>query len=137
MACLRLLTSGPFLLPEWSLPLPYSRMTREIFFWALVFLRAIRVPAPVLGFLCVVLCYTSAALAVLVAPVLKVLDCFSAADEVKKSAFQVGRSVREALSNLADRLSHQLAGETDPVVIHQLLSDEHRDALMALMEVEG
>jgi len=72
-----------------------------------------------------------------VAPVLKVLDCFSAADEVKKSAFQVGRSVREALSNLADRLSHQLAGETDPVVIHQLLSDEHRDALMALMEVEG
>jgi len=59
------------------------------------------------------------------------------ADEVKKSAFQVGRSVREALSNLADRLSHQLAGETDPVVIHQLLSDEHRDALVALMEVEG
>ena len=58
------------------------------------------------------------------------------ADEVQKSAFQVGRSVREALANLADRLSHQLAGETDPVVIHQLLSDEHRDALMALVEVE-
>jgi hypothetical protein len=58
------------------------------------------------------------------------------ADEVKKEAFQVGRSIREALSNLADRLSHQLAGETDPVVIHQLLSDEHRDALLALMEVE-
>lgn len=58
------------------------------------------------------------------------------ADEVKKQAFQIGRSVREALSNLADRLSHQLAGETDPAVIHQLLSDEHRDALLALMEVE-
>jgi hypothetical protein len=58
------------------------------------------------------------------------------ADEVKKQAFQIGRSIREALANLADRLSHQLAGETDPVVIHQLLTDEHRDALLALAEVE-
>jgi hypothetical protein len=58
------------------------------------------------------------------------------ADEVKKQAFQIGRSVREALSNLADRLSHQLAGETDPQVIHQMLSDEHRDALVTLQEVE-
>jgi len=57
------------------------------------------------------------------------------AEEVKKDAFQIGRSVREALSNLADRLSHQLAGETDPTVIHQLLSDEHRDALSALSGV--
>ena len=58
------------------------------------------------------------------------------ADEVKKEAFQIGRSVREALSNLADRLSHQLAGETDPAVIHSLLSDEHRDALLALQALE-
>jgi hypothetical protein len=58
------------------------------------------------------------------------------AEEVKKQAFQIGRSVREALSNLADRLSHQLAGETDPTVIHQLLSDEHRDALLALVEAD-
>ena len=56
------------------------------------------------------------------------------ADEVKKEAFQIGRSIREALANLADRLSHQLAGETDPAVIHQLLSDEHRDALLALAD---
>jgi hypothetical protein len=54
------------------------------------------------------------------------------ADEVKREAFQIGRSIREALANLADRLSYQLAGETDPAVIHQLLSDEHRDALLAL-----
>lgn len=54
------------------------------------------------------------------------------ADQVKKDAFNVGRAVREALSNLADRLSHQLAGETDPVVIHKLLSDEHRSALLEL-----
>ncbi len=59
------------------------------------------------------------------------------AEEVKKDAFQVGRSIREALANLADRLSHQLAGETDPAVIHQLLTDEHRDALLALAEVEA
>jgi len=59
------------------------------------------------------------------------------ADEVKKEAFQIGRSIREALSNLADRLSHQLAGETDPAVIHQLLSDEHRDALLALAEASS
>ncbi len=57
------------------------------------------------------------------------------ADEVKKEAFQIGRSIREALSNLADRLSHQLAGETDPAVIHQLLSDEHRDALLSLADL--
>ena len=58
------------------------------------------------------------------------------ADEVKKDAFQVGRSIREALANLADRLSHQLAGETDPTVIHEVLTREHRDALLALVEVE-
>lgn len=58
------------------------------------------------------------------------------ADEVKKDAFQVGRSIREALANLADRLSHQLAGEIDPVVIHEVLTREHRDALLALAEVE-
>lgn len=55
-------------------------------------------------------------------------------DEVKKEAFNIGRAVRESLSNLADRLSHQLAGETDPVVIHKLLSDEHRAALLELAE---
>jgi hypothetical protein len=56
------------------------------------------------------------------------------ADEVKKEAFALGRSIREALANLADRLSHQLAGETDPVVIHELLSQEHRAALSEISE---
>ena len=54
------------------------------------------------------------------------------ADEVKKEAFALGRSVREALANLADRLSHQLAGETDPARIHAVLTDEHRAALVEL-----
>ena len=57
-----------------------------------------------------------------------------AADEVKKEAFKMGRSVREALANLADRLSHQLAGEIDPVRIHQVLTQEHRAALVELCD---
>ena len=57
-----------------------------------------------------------------------------AANEVKKEAFKMGRSVREALANLADRLSHQLAGETDPTVIHQVLTQEHRAALVELCD---
>ena len=51
---------------------------------------------------------------------------------VQKEAFALGRSVREALANLADRLSHQLAGETDPARIHAVLTDEHRSALVEL-----
>jgi hypothetical protein len=52
--------------------------------------------------------------------------------DVQKEAFALGRSVREALANLADRLSHQLAGETDPARIHAVLTDEHRAALVEL-----
>jgi hypothetical protein len=52
--------------------------------------------------------------------------------DVQKEAFALGRSVREALANLADRLSYQLAGETDPVRIHAVLTDEHRAALVEL-----
>lgn len=54
--------------------------------------------------------------------------------EVKKEAFALGRSVREALANLADRLSYQLAGETDPARIHAVLSEEHRAALVELAD---
>jgi hypothetical protein len=52
--------------------------------------------------------------------------------DVQKESFALGRSVREALANLADRLSYQLAGETDPVRIHAVLTDEHRAALVEL-----
>ena len=52
--------------------------------------------------------------------------------DVQKEAFALGRSVREALANLADRLSYQLAGETDPARIHAVLTDEHRAALVEL-----
>ena len=50
-------------------------------------------------------------------------------DEIKKSSFAKARAMREALTNLADRLSHQLAGEDDATVIHNILSIEHREAL--------
>ena len=50
-------------------------------------------------------------------------------DEIKKVVLQKARSIREALTNLADRLSHQLAGEDDATVIHNLFSIEHREAL--------
>ena len=50
-------------------------------------------------------------------------------EEIKKSSFAKARAMREALTNLADRLSHQLAGEDDATVIHNLLSIEHREAL--------
>ena len=55
-------------------------------------------------------------------------------DEIKKSSFAKDRSIREALTNLADRLSHQLAGEDDATVIHNLLSTEHREALENLAQ---
>ena len=55
-------------------------------------------------------------------------------DEIKKSSFAKARSIREALTNLADRLSHQLAGEDDATVIHNILSTEHREALENLAQ---
>ncbi len=55
-------------------------------------------------------------------------------DEIKKTSFAKARSIREALTNLADRLSHQLAGEDDATVIHNLLSTEHREALENLAQ---
>ena len=54
--------------------------------------------------------------------------------EIKKSSFAKARAMREALTNLADRLSHQLAGEDDATVIHNILSTEHREALENLAQ---
>ena len=55
-------------------------------------------------------------------------------DEIKKSSFAKARAMREALTNLADRVSHQLAGEDDATVIHNLLSIEHKEALENLAQ---
>ena len=55
--------------------------------------------------------------------------------QIKKSSFEMGRAIRESLANLADRLASQIAGETDPQVIHKLLTQEHRAALEQLVEL--
>ena len=55
-------------------------------------------------------------------------------EDIRKSSFVTGRSIREALTNLADRLSHQLAGEDDATVIHNIISTEHREALENLAQ---
>ena len=57
------------------------------------------------------------------------------AEQVKKESFQLGRSIREQLANLADRLSNELAGESDPAVIHRVLTTEHRQCLMEITKV--
>ena len=53
--------------------------------------------------------------------------------QIKKSSFEMGRAIRESLANLADRLASQVAGETDPQVIHKFLTQEHRAALEQLV----
>ena len=55
--------------------------------------------------------------------------------DIKKSSFEMGRAIREKLTNLADRLASQIAGETDPQIIHKLLTEEHRTALEELVKV--
>ena len=56
-------------------------------------------------------------------------------DEIKKSSFAKARSIREALTNLADRLSHQLAGEDDATVIYKIINTEHKEALQNLAQL--
>ena len=51
---------------------------------------------------------------------------------VKREAFSAARAVRDALGNIPDRVSNQMAAETDPVVIHQTLTEEIRKALETL-----
>ena len=50
-------------------------------------------------------------------------------EDIKKSSFAKGRAIRESLLNIASRLANQLAGEKDPKIIHQIISDEHLQAL--------
>jgi phage terminase Nu1 subunit (DNA packaging protein) len=51
---------------------------------------------------------------------------------VQREAFTAARAVRDALGNIPDRVSNQLAAESDPVVIHQTLTEEIRKALETL-----
>ena len=51
---------------------------------------------------------------------------------VQREAFTAARAVRDALVNIPDRVSNQFAAESDPVVIHQTLTEEIRKALETL-----
>lgn len=51
---------------------------------------------------------------------------------VQREAFTAARAVRDALGNIPDRVSNQLAAESDPVVIHHTLTEEIRKALETL-----
>jgi len=53
---------------------------------------------------------------------------------VQREAFSAARAVRDALSNIPDRVSNQMAAESDPVVIHQTLTAEIRKALETLTD---
>jgi predicted site-specific integrase-resolvase len=56
------------------------------------------------------------------------------AAQVQKESFAMARAVRESLANLADRLSNERAGESDPSRIHQMLVQEHRQCLIELCD---
>jgi len=56
------------------------------------------------------------------------------ASRVELEAFSAARAVRDSLGNIPDRVSNQLAAETDSVVIHQLLTKEIRRALETLTD---
>lgn len=51
------------------------------------------------------------------------------ADDVKREAFEQGRRLRDSLINIPDRLSHELAAETDPARVHMTISNAIREAL--------
>jgi hypothetical protein len=56
------------------------------------------------------------------------------AEKVKREAFSMARSVRDAVNSIPDRVANQFAAETDSVVIHQTLSEELRKALERLTD---
>ena len=54
------------------------------------------------------------------------------ADGVKKEAFNVAKTVREALINIPDRVANLLAAESNATAIHMALTDEITQALEGL-----
>ena len=56
------------------------------------------------------------------------------AADVKAAAFKKGRTVRDSIMAIPDRLAAQLAGTTDPRQVHTLLSEELRVALRGLID---
>ena len=55
-------------------------------------------------------------------------------DAVKKSAFETGRKVRDAILNIPDRVGAELASITDVFIVKEKLSKE---LIQALEELSG
>ena len=55
-------------------------------------------------------------------------------EKVEKDWFSVCRAIREAFMNMPDRLSNQLAGETDATAIDKMLREEITSNLQQLAE---
>ncbi len=57
------------------------------------------------------------------------------AEQVKKEAFKLARTVRDGLINIPDRVAAEFAGCTNAAEIHMRLTDEIRQALEALAAI--
>lgn len=57
------------------------------------------------------------------------------AEKVKKEAFKLARLTRDALLAIPDRLSAELAGITDPFVVHEKIMTEIRGAISEISKV--
>lgn len=53
-------------------------------------------------------------------------------DKIKRQAFKVARSVRDAILNIPDRVSAELAAERDQFIVHKRLTEEIRMVLESL-----
>lgn len=51
------------------------------------------------------------------------------AEEVRKEAFEQGRRLRDALMNLPDRLSNELAAQPEPALVHLAMTAAIREIL--------
>lgn len=57
------------------------------------------------------------------------------AEKIKKEAFRLARVLRDSMMAIPDRLAAELAGVTDPFVVHQKLTDEIRSAISEVAKV--
>jgi hypothetical protein len=56
------------------------------------------------------------------------------AEDVKREAFAMGRSIRDGMMNIPDRLAAQVAAIGDPREVHRLMTEEIRVALRMLAD---
>lgn len=54
------------------------------------------------------------------------------ADSIKLKSFETARTIRDFILNIPNRISAELASETDPLKIHAILTKELNDALTEL-----